>query len=254
MGTRHNDQRNDRARCIVPPLPIRDASVGADDSASGKSSSTSGTGLSTMRREPSVNVILLPFAGTEARRRSLDARRSVSCRATSSPGVGRRNVLDHLGHFVRRISVMLCIRDEVLDLAQHLALLWCADDSDSSTTSKLQEPFVTKYVHRPQRGVLVHAENCGDVFDQRQPITGSSLALGNGSANFGSNLIVQWDRAGPVHLHEMHSTSYYRTIVGDWEVLGRICLVRSDIASQPGDCTPMVKTGPRSIFRRGLNL
>ena len=113
--------------------------------------------------------------------------------------------------------MVLGIRDEFLGFAQHFALLRRADHGDPSTAAKLQEPLVTEYVHRSQHGVLVHAENGGDVFDQWQTIAGTSLTFGNGSTNIGSNLIVQRDGTESVHFHEFHSTSHYRTIGGAWK-------------------------------------
>jgi hypothetical protein len=211
--------------------------------ASGKSTSALGTGLSAVRGRPAVNVTLSPLKFVEKVHDQLHlsqiagARRSMSRSPSCGTGVGPRDALDHLDHLVRRISVVLRVGDEFLGFAQHFALLRRADHGDPSTAAKLQQPLVTEYVHRSQHGVLVHAENGGDVFDQRQTIAGTSLTFGNGSTNIGSNLIVQRDGTESVHFHEFHSTSHYRTIGPAWKEVEQFVLATTSITVRHGKRT-----------------
>ncbi len=127
--------------------------------------------------------------------------RSVSGSASYCSGIGTRNALDHLDHLLGSIPLVLGEGDEFLDFAQHFTLLRRAHDGDSPAATKLQKPFVTKNMHGPKHGVLVHAKDSCDVFDQWEPITRSGLAFRYGATYVGSHLIVQRDRTGSVHLH-----------------------------------------------------
>jgi hypothetical protein len=80
------------------------------------------------------------------------------------------------------------------DLTQDSALLRRSCDCYPATSAELDETFISENVHGPKDRVLVHSENGGDVFGQRQAITGSGLSFGDGATDLGCDLIVEQNR------------------------------------------------------------
>ena len=129
-------------------------------------------------------------------------------------GALSRHGLDHFYDLPAPVALVSSELDEGSNLFEHRALLGSAGHGDASTTTELEQPFVTKKVHRSQHRVLVHAQHGCDVLYQREPFPWSCFSVRDRPTDLGRHLVVEGERIGPVDVYQKHGTSQNRPIYG----------------------------------------
>jgi len=74
------------------------------------------------------------------------------------------------------------------------AAVWRCGDRDSAAAPELEQSLVSERAQRPQHCVGVDADHGGQVFGWWQALAWSGLAVGDGPADLGRDLLVQVDR------------------------------------------------------------
>src|ERR1700722_18216889 len=129
-------------------------------------------------------------------------------------GTLSRHGLDHFDDLPAPVALVSSELDEGSNVFEHRALLGSAGHGDASTTTELEQPFVTKKVHRSQHRVLVHAQHGCDVLYQGEPIPWSGFSVRDRPTDLGCHLVVEGERLGPVDAYRNHGTSHNRPIGG----------------------------------------
>jgi hypothetical protein len=102
-----------------------------------------------------------------------------------------RKCLDHVDDLVTLVALAPGEVNQVPDPTENGAFLRCPGNGHASTPSEIEESLVSQDVKCPNDSVLVDPENGGEVFGEREAITGASFPLSDGSSNLGRYLIVK---------------------------------------------------------------
>jgi len=106
-----------------------------------------------------------------------------------------RHCFEQLDQLVPAYPMLASDSGEFFELRDHVAPASCRRrNRDPTAPSELQKPFISKQSKRPENGVLIDTKHCRQVSGRREPIAGTTLAIGDSSPNLGGNLIVEGDR------------------------------------------------------------
>jgi hypothetical protein len=123
----------------------------------------------------------------------------------SFPSPGRsREPLDDLDHLIGPVTLGAAEIDQVPDPIDHSAALRRPGHGDPPPPLEIEQALVTEDAESSQHGVLVHPEDGRHVLGQGQPLPRSGLAVGDGTADLGGHLVVEWDRLSPVDVDIKH--------------------------------------------------
>ena len=93
---------------------------------------------------------------------------------------------------------VLAVKSQPTSLSEQLSGLGPNDstlgftrNTDTATTAKLEDTFVSKNPKSPQDGVGVHPENGGHISGGREALTWTCITVCNVTADLGCDLVVE---------------------------------------------------------------
>ena len=123
-----------------------------------------------------------------------------------------RETLNHSDDLVTSVALEATELDQLADPLHDGTLLRSTGHRYAAATLEIEKPFFTENVQSTEHGVLIHAEDSGHVFRQGKALTGSSLSLGDGSADLCCHLVVQRSGFSSVDLDIKHGTRHSRSV------------------------------------------
>ena len=101
-------------------------------------------------------------------------------------------LLDDLDEFVGFVALCAGVVEEIFGAFDDGALFGCAGDGDAAAAAELEQAFVAELAEGAEDGVGVDAEDGGEVSGGREPFAGLGFAVGDGAADLGGDLFVQF--------------------------------------------------------------
>jgi hypothetical protein len=103
--------------------------------------------------------------------------------------------------------VLAGVPDQFAGPGQDRALPGRPGDRDAPAAPELQQPLVPQQPQRSQDGVGVDVQHGGQVAGGRKPFAGPDLAVGDGAADLGADLVVERQRIAPVQFDIQHDAN-----------------------------------------------
>jgi hypothetical protein len=88
-----------------------------------------------------------------------------------------------------------------------------SSNRNATPASELEQPFVAQHPKRPQHGVRVDAEYCGEILRGRQTLTWLCLAFRDRATNLSGDLLVEIGGIALVYLDIEHGAIHSSAIV-----------------------------------------
>ncbi len=105
--------------------------------------------------------------------------------------VGLRKALDDGDQVLAVKSKPTSLSEQLSGLGPNHSTLGLTQDTDTATTAKLQDAFVSKNPKSPQDGIGVHPENGGHISGGREAFTWTYISVGNVTADLRCDLVVE---------------------------------------------------------------
>jgi hypothetical protein len=84
---------------------------------------------------------------------------------------------DDRSHLVGLVSVMQRELEEFIYTGYNRTSLWAADDPYASSSSEVHEPLIAQDMQSSYDGVLVYAQDVGEIHSRWHPFTRSDLSI-----------------------------------------------------------------------------
>ena len=108
---------------------------------------------------------------------------------------------------VEAVAVVAGEGDEFLCLLDDGATFERARNRDATPAPEFEQSLVAEYVHRPQDGVGVDAEDGGEILGGREALSRLGLSLGDRTSNLTGHLLVEIGGVTSVQLDIQHGAS-----------------------------------------------
>jgi hypothetical protein len=109
----------------------------------------------------------------------------VTCALRSSPESESPDKGDHI---VDSITLPACVLDEFTNPGEQGAVLWSTHNTNTTTTSEVEQSVIAQFVHSSDCSVLVDSQYRCDVDRGRQTFTLQYLSLGYSSSDLRGDL------------------------------------------------------------------
>lgn len=110
--------------------------------------------------------------------------------------------MDERDQVIAPVAVVACDLDQFFGLGDQSALVWGPGNADRAAATQLEQAFVSEQAECAKNGVLVDAEDGGEVTRLRDSLAPAGLSFLDRSPDCGCDLFVQ--RGGVAAIYRGH--------------------------------------------------